>query len=283
MEFPVPEIARLRKLVLCLALPIAFAVAVGTASPTVAAIGPPTCPSGGNLYPADYPVVTGNATVGGVLNTTNGTWKDIGGNPASPFRYFYQWYSDGVAIAGATLQSYTVAAANGAHLVYAAVTANSGAGTCGLWGTANSNSVDINAESDEIGPMEEDQSAETGDESTSTPAAPMPMTPTGAAAAGTYSTELWTSDATETDDGLNVVAGCGNHSSDRHRRRRLDGNGHRERDRNDELHHPVLHRSCFHNHGRAGNVRIHEHARNDLQPHGLGARLRDLLDPQRSV
>lgn len=108
MKVPVPEIARLRRLAMYLVLPVALALSVGTASPTYAALGPPSCPSGGNLYPVAYPAVTGSPSIGGVLTTTNGTWRDAYGNPSSPFRYFYQWYSDGVAIAGASLQSYTV-------------------------------------------------------------------------------------------------------------------------------------------------------------------------------
>lgn len=51
---------------------------------------------------AAAPVVSGNATVGSVLSTTNGTWT---GTPAPSFSY--QWRRDGVAISGAIAATYT--------------------------------------------------------------------------------------------------------------------------------------------------------------------------------
>jgi hypothetical protein len=144
------------------------------------------------------PVVTGSATVGGTLTTTNGTWSRSGA-----IIYRYQWYSDDAVISGATSQSYTVRAADAGTVIYVIVSAEI---RCIAYGTAKSNSVQIPDDGDETGPLESDQSAAVADDSTSTPAAPQPITPTGPAPPGSYTTETWDGDATDTTDGLNVLS-----------------------------------------------------------------------------
>jgi|GEM_PF-2540223 len=47
------------------------------------------------------PAITGTATVSNVLTVSNGSWS------ATPDSYLYQWYRDGIAIAGATASTYT--------------------------------------------------------------------------------------------------------------------------------------------------------------------------------
>lgn len=49
------------------------------------------------------PVISGTQEVGQSLTTTNGTWDDKG---VPITNYTYQWYRDGVAVSGATLQGY---------------------------------------------------------------------------------------------------------------------------------------------------------------------------------
>jgi hypothetical protein len=56
--------------------------------------------TGGALTPTALPVISGTATVGSFLSTTNGTWS------TSPFGYKYQWFRNGVPIAGATSMLY---------------------------------------------------------------------------------------------------------------------------------------------------------------------------------
>lgn len=51
-----------------------------------------------------------------------------------------------------------------------------------------------------------DQTAATGDETTSSPTSPVPMSPSGPAESGTYTTELWSADETATTDGVNVIS-----------------------------------------------------------------------------
>lgn len=58
---------------------------------------------------------------------------------------------------------------------------------------------------DEIGTTEPDQTPGTGDDTPATPASPIPESPSGPVASG-YSTDLWPGDATNTNDGLNVVS-----------------------------------------------------------------------------
>jgi lysophospholipase L1-like esterase len=50
------------------------------------------------------PAVTGSAYTSSVLTVSNGAWSD------TPDSYLYQWYRDGITIAGATANTYTVTA-----------------------------------------------------------------------------------------------------------------------------------------------------------------------------
>ena len=78
------------------------------------------------------PSVSGTATVGNALSTTNGTWTDADGDGRS---YSYQWYrasdtngSGLTAISGATSASYTLAAGDLNKYLRVVVTANDGRG-----------------------------------------------------------------------------------------------------------------------------------------------------------
>lgn len=78
------------------------------------------------------PVVSGTATVGQTLSTTNGTWSGVG-----TITYAYQWLDDGVAISGATSNTYTLTAAEEGGFITCRVTATDDNGST----AATSNSV----------------------------------------------------------------------------------------------------------------------------------------------
>ena len=69
------------------------------------------------------PVISGTATVGQVLTTSNGTWA---GFPAPSFTY--QWKRGGTAISGATSQSYLLVSADAGLMMTVDVTATNSAG-----------------------------------------------------------------------------------------------------------------------------------------------------------
>ncbi|UKJ77352.1 DUF4347 domain-containing protein [Azospirillum brasilense] len=78
------------------------------------------------------PNVTGTATVGNALSTTNGTWSDADGDGRS---FSYQWYraddsngTNAASISGATSSSYTLAAGDLNKYLRVVVTANDGKG-----------------------------------------------------------------------------------------------------------------------------------------------------------
>jgi hypothetical protein len=79
------------------------------------------------------PVVSGTATTGYTLTTTNGTWT---GTPAS-FTYSYQWRRAGVNISGATSSSYTLSSLDQGSAVSCVVTATNAGGST----SANSNAT----------------------------------------------------------------------------------------------------------------------------------------------
>ena len=58
----------------------------------------------------------------------------------------------------------------------------------------------------ETGPLASDQTAETGDDTTSSPGNPQPMSPSGLVSFGSFTSDLWTGSETGTVDGLNVVS-----------------------------------------------------------------------------
>lgn len=80
------------------------------------------------------PVVSGTATVGQTLSTTNGTWL---GAPAPTFTY--QWQRTGVDIGGATSSTYVLVAADYANTIRCVVRATNSVAPAGV--TANSNST----------------------------------------------------------------------------------------------------------------------------------------------
>ena len=90
-----------------------------------AAVAPSTPPANTGL-----PVISGTATAGQLLSTSNGTWTG-----SASVTYSYQWQdcdtagANCAAIAGATSSSYTLAAADQGYTVRARVTATNSAGT----------------------------------------------------------------------------------------------------------------------------------------------------------
>jgi hypothetical protein len=75
------------------------------------------------------PVVTGGTDEGDLLTTTDGTWT---GSPT----FEYQWFRNGVAISGATSNTYTLVLADSEKNIYARVKATDGGFTY-----ANSNTI----------------------------------------------------------------------------------------------------------------------------------------------
>jgi len=75
-----------------------------------------------NIYIA--PTVSGTATVGAPLSTTNGNWN---GYPSPS--YTYQWYRSGSAIGGATSSSYTAVNADQGNTITCTVTATNSVGS----------------------------------------------------------------------------------------------------------------------------------------------------------
>ncbi|MHA7066908.1 hypothetical protein, partial [Azospirillum argentinense] len=78
------------------------------------------------------PNVTGTATVGNALSTTNGTWSDPDGDGRS---YTYQWYraddvngTNAASISGATSSNYTLTSSDAHKHLRVVVTADDGKG-----------------------------------------------------------------------------------------------------------------------------------------------------------
>ncbi|WP_162600002.1 DUF4347 domain-containing protein [Azospirillum sp. TSH58] len=98
------------------------------------------------------PSVTGTATVGNALSTTNGTWTDADGDGRT---YSYQWYraddttgTNGASISGATSSSYTLTTSDAHKYLRVVVTANDGKGgtqTATSTYTAITNSAPVNS------------------------------------------------------------------------------------------------------------------------------------------
>lgn len=82
------------------------------------------------------PVISGNATVGSVLTTTNGTWTGD-----APITYTYTWRADNVSIPGATSQTYTTVTGDVGKSIVCRVTATNAAGTA----NATSNAIVVTA------------------------------------------------------------------------------------------------------------------------------------------
>ncbi|WP_349620096.1 Ig-like domain-containing protein [Azospirillum argentinense] len=98
------------------------------------------------------PNVTGTATVGNALSTTNGTWSDPDGDGRS---YTYQWYraddvngTNAASISGATSSNYTLTSSDAHKYLRVVVTADDGKGgtqTASSGYTAILNSAPVNS------------------------------------------------------------------------------------------------------------------------------------------
>jgi hypothetical protein len=84
------------------------------------------------------PVVSGTASVGSVLTTTNGTWDN------EPTSYTYQWKRNGSNILSATSNTYTIVAADISQSITCTVTATNDAGSA----SATSNTITPTWETD---------------------------------------------------------------------------------------------------------------------------------------
>lgn len=82
------------------------------------------------------PVLSGSTVVGSELSVTTGTWTGFP-SPA----YSYQWYSDDVAITGATSNTFTTTSTEAETEVYVEVTGTNSEGSA----SADSNSLTIDA------------------------------------------------------------------------------------------------------------------------------------------
>lgn len=91
------------------------------------------------------PAVTGTATIGSVLTTTNGTWT---GSPAPTFTY--QWQRGGVNIGGATASTYTSVTADDGTTVTCVVTGTNVAGNS--TGTSNGKAITYPAPTNTVAP-----------------------------------------------------------------------------------------------------------------------------------
>ena len=81
-------------------------------------------PGAGTTPPenVDVPAITGTGEVGSMLQCTMGNWS------GEPTGYVYVWKADGMAIAGATADSYTVLAGDAGKSITCVVTASNAAG-----------------------------------------------------------------------------------------------------------------------------------------------------------
>jgi hypothetical protein len=84
---------------------------------------------GGQPTNSIAPVITGAAVVDEVLNVTSGTWT---GSPT----FAYQWRRGGVAISGATTNSYTLVSGDITSIITCTVTGTNGSGSVGALSNA---------------------------------------------------------------------------------------------------------------------------------------------------
>jgi len=87
---------------------------------------------------ATAPVVSGTATIGQTLSTTNGTWNSI-----STPTYAYQWQRNGVDISGATSSTYTLVEADYNNPIRCEVTATNTAGNASANSNATANVAEV--------------------------------------------------------------------------------------------------------------------------------------------
>ncbi len=103
-------------------VPVALAcvgLVAGAARADSGGLPPPTCAYGA-IANTGAPVVSGTASPGGTLSTTNGSWSSCGASIAG---FSYQWLRDGGAIDGETGSSYGVGSGDVGHSLSARVTA----------------------------------------------------------------------------------------------------------------------------------------------------------------
>lgn len=92
------------------------------------------------------PVVTGSPSVGSTLTSDTGTW-----NGGATFTITYQWFRDATPIGGATSNAYTIAPADGGHVIACAVTAT-GVQATNESATATSNGTSVAGAPSVLGP-----------------------------------------------------------------------------------------------------------------------------------
>ena len=92
-------------------------------------------PTAGGVAPSltVNPVITGTAEVGEELDVSNGTFTGD-----AVITYAYQWFAAGVAIAGATLNSFTLTNAQVGKVITARVTATNASGSASGYSAATS-------------------------------------------------------------------------------------------------------------------------------------------------
>lgn len=101
----------------------------GSASATSPGVGPVTAPPPAAPDNTAAPTVSGTATQGSMLTTSNGSWSN------SPTRFTYAWQDCNASgascsdISGATASSYTLVASDVGHTVQSVVTASNAGGS----------------------------------------------------------------------------------------------------------------------------------------------------------
>jgi hypothetical protein len=113
--------ARRRALVGLLSLALVASAQTGMATSAIAADASTTAgvsPAAVTFTTAPQPSITGTAQVGSTLFAVTGTWAP------QPDSFTFKWWSNGVAITGATGSAYTLVAADLGKKITLTVTAN---------------------------------------------------------------------------------------------------------------------------------------------------------------
>jgi hypothetical protein len=150
---------------------------------------------------AKSPSLSGQPAVGSTLRTSDGQWRTCRSSGITSIRY--QWVADGRAIFGATASSYVVTQDDAGATIHAIVTASDDSSSL----SADSDSVTVPGVTAPVGPTGDPTADET------TPDQPASATPvdgsggTGlAAAATTYTTDVWSADDVDNASGLHVIS-----------------------------------------------------------------------------
>lgn len=107
----------------------------GSASSASGAVNPPAAPAPAAPQNTERPGIQGTTVVGNTLTCTPGSWT------GSPTSYAYSWRRDGVAIAGATGNTYALVAADAGRTITCTSTATNAGGAT----TAVSDGVAVTA------------------------------------------------------------------------------------------------------------------------------------------